>query len=163
MLPASPLLAVVLWSFLSSKVVALPVPAKEYDPFIHGLPGWKPWFGIGPVVRPILEHQAEYGSVLSCYVDDVDQGGCFRLKTLEDAKNKSVNDDDVAQGDPPKESVPTTGIKGWNSLFGKGPVMFHRRPRSLVGTSMASAKGQPVETLAKESNADAILPYGLGP
>ncbi|KAJ8691985.1 hypothetical protein PTI98_011500 [Pleurotus ostreatus] len=120
MLPASPVLAVVLWSFLSSNVVALPVPAKEYDPFIHGLPGWKPWFGIGPVVRPILEHQAE-------------------LKKLADAKNKGV---DVAQGDPPEESVPTTGIKGWNPLFGKGPIMFHRRPQSLVGTSTTSAEAK---------------------
>lgn len=76
---------------------------REYDPFIHGLPGWKPWFGIGPVVRPILEHQAEYGWVLSCYVNNVDQGGYFRLKKLADAKNKSVDDDDVAQGDPPEE------------------------------------------------------------
>ncbi|KDQ26177.1 hypothetical protein PLEOSDRAFT_160762 [Pleurotus ostreatus PC15] len=160
MLPASPLLAVVLWSSLTSNVVALPVPAKEYDPFIHGLPGWKPWFGIGPVVRPILEHQAEYDLVLCCYVNTVDQGGYFRLKKLADAKNKGV---DVAQADPPEESVPTTGIKGWNPLFGKGPIMFHRRPQSSAGTSTASAEGQPVGTPAKESDADAVLPYGLGP
>ncbi|KAF4580750.1 hypothetical protein AB1N83_009217 [Pleurotus pulmonarius] len=138
MLPASPFLAAVLWSFLSSNVVALPVPVQEYDPFIHGLPGWKPWFGIGPVVRPILEHQA-------------------KSKKLADAKNNNVDDDDGAQADL---SAPTPGIKGWNPLYGKGPVMFHRRPQSLISPSTASAVAQHIEP---PPNADAILPYGLGP
>ncbi|KAJ8456860.1 hypothetical protein ONZ45_g18549 [Pleurotus djamor] len=111
---------------------AAPVPpdCDASDPFIHGLPGWKPWYGIGPVIRPIVKHQrAKWPTSLP---DGRPESPELESNGAAQALGKITVKGDVittpshqpAINDGLNKREHHIGIKGWHPLFGKGPIIF---------------------------------------